>query len=299
MSSVHVPVLLEQVKEFLLPVLQQPTDLLVDCTFGGGGHSSALLQASEAKVLGLDQDQQALKAGESKFSDSISKGRLELRHINFSDFFGDSSSSEAKYSGILADLGFSSDQLEDSQRGLSFQQDGPLDMRLNCQDDAETAFEYLSRVRQDELALLVKEYGEERFCGRIARVICEARDAGELEDSTKALAERIARAVPKTYRYGRIHPATRSFQAIRIAVNDELGALDSLLKHAIISLRPGGRMAVISFHSLEDRRVKLRFRELKNNGFRVLTPKPVIADENEVAKNSRARSAKMRVIERV
>lgn len=295
-TTLHIPVLLEAVKSELLPALQHSTDLYLDCTLGGGGHLAALLEASSAKAWALDRDPQAIAIAAKRFSGWISEGRLQLRNEDFSKFF--SQTDLPQFSAILADLGYSSDQLESPERGLSFQREGPLDMRLNPQVGPR-AYDLLQLTDEVELRQILQLWGEERMSGRIARVICEAVAEQRLADSTLALAELIARAVPKSYRYGRIHPATRTFQALRIWVNGELLALDSLLKHAIMMLKPGGRLAVISFHSLEDRRVKLAFRALKGKGFRQITRKPRMAGETELNINPRARSAKLRVIEKI
>jgi 16S rRNA (cytosine1402-N4)-methyltransferase len=202
--------------------------------------------------------------------------------------------------GLLADLGVSSPQLDRAERGFSFQRSGPLDMRMD-QSVGETAADLLGRVSEVELAQLLRDFGEERFAGRIARNIVEARARGELE-STGALAAIVTRAVPARERHK--NPATRTFQALRIAVNRELAELDTFLDQAAACLRPGGRLCVIAFHSLEDRMVKRRFRALAEPAgsgprFRILTKRIVIATPDEQDRNPRSRSAKLRAAERV
>jgi 16S rRNA (cytosine1402-N4)-methyltransferase len=207
--------------------------------------------------------------------------------------------------GMLADLGVSSPQLDRAERGFSFQRSGPLDMRMD-QTTGETAAALLGRLAEGELATLLRDYGEERFAGRIARRIIEARDHGEL-DSTVALATVVARAVPGGDR--RKNPATRTFQALRIAVNREMQELESFLEQAPGRLGPGGRLCIVAFHSLEDRMVKRRFRALadarvpeRDAGaarYSLVVKRPVIASESEQARNPRSRSAKLRVLERI
>lgn len=194
--------------------------------------------------------------------------------------------------GILADLGFASDQMDDPTRGLSFQQEGPLDMRLN-RDEGEPASELLAHIDEKELADLIYQYGEERFSRRVARRIVETRRVSPLKTTTQ-LAELVRRCVPRS---GKIDPATRTFQALRIAVNNELGKLEEFLKNLPILLKGGGRAVIISFHSLEDRLVKQAFRQA--NLWRQLTKKPITATEEEMARNPRARSAKLRAAERL
>ncbi|HTL11626.1 MAG TPA: 16S rRNA (cytosine(1402)-N(4))-methyltransferase RsmH [Bdellovibrionota bacterium] len=299
-TTVHQSVLLHETIDPLLEALKASGGgtpaWIVDCTLGGGGHTAALLEAG-ARVISFDQDAGAFQAASKRFEAEIREGRLEIVHAPFA------SAAERlqgrRVIGILADLGFSSDQLEDAARGLSFLNDGPLDMRMD-RSRGETARELLSRLPETEIADLIYELGEERFSRRIARRIVEERGRGGIPDSTATLARWVISALPGSARHGRIHGATRTFQALRIAVNDELGQLDALLDHVILSLAPGGRMSVISFHSLEDRKVKVAFKRLgQGGGFRILTKKPIEAQDDEVKRNSRARSAKLRVIERV
>ncbi|MCC7441384.1 MAG: 16S rRNA (cytosine(1402)-N(4))-methyltransferase RsmH [Bdellovibrionales bacterium] len=307
----HVPVLLRPTVDPLIEALRLHGGLegwLIDCTFGGGGHTGALLEAmagdprlSSHRVLALDRDAEALERGRQRFGTEIKAGRLELAHSEFSE--AAELAKGRRVLGIMADLGFSSDQLDTPTRGFSFLEDGPLDMRMNP-STGESARELLASLGERELADLIFEFGEERFSRRIARRIVEARSRGELPDSTASLAALVLSALPPPARHGRLHGATRTFQALRIAVNSEMAQLDALLDRVILALAPGGRMSVISFHSLEDRRVKLAFKRLAMGregeaAFRLLTKKPVEADDAEAGGNPRSRSAKLRVIERL
>lgn len=304
--TVHQPVLLRQVMELLLPPFREAEGdaWLVDCTLGGGGHASAMLEAfareglERHKVLAIDRDPGAVERARARFAPEIRAGRLTVAHRAFSTAAEEIGS--RRVLGILADIGFSSDQVDDRERGFSFLGEGPLDMRLDP-SRGQTCRELLASVTERELERILVEFGEERFARRIASGIVRARSEGALPATTSDLSRVVARSVPAAARHGRIHVATRTFQALRIAVNDELGELDALLERVILSLSPGGRMAVISFHSLEDRKVKLAMKAFSTGetpSYRVLTKKPVVADDAENAANSRARSAKLRVIER-
>lgn len=279
-SFYHQPVLSREVIEGL-GIL--PNGLYLDCTVGGGGHSRLILQAApEVRLIGLDQDQQAIAAAANTLAEF--GDRVQLHHLNFADY----DPGAVKFDGILADLGVSSAQFDLAERGFSFRQAAPLDMRMNQQQEL-TAAAVINTWDETELAQIFYLYGEERLSRRIARRIVERRPF----QTTTELAEAIAGSVPRAYRYGRIHPATRVFQALRIVVNRELEALEILLTRAPNWLNPGGRLAMISFHSLEDRLVKHRLRE--NEHLTVLTKKPVLPQEEEVAENPRARSAKLRI----
>jgi len=280
---------------FHIPVLGQAvvTGLSVrshghylDATVGGGGHSQLILSvAPDVKVTALDQDEQAIAAARmalSPFGD-----RIQFIHSNFADFDPELQ----RFDGIVADLGVSSAQFDIPARGFSFRHEAPLDMRMN-QHQELTAAEIINRWDETKLANTFYTYGEERLSRQIARRIVEKRPF----ETTTELAEAIAYSVPKAYRYGRIHPATRVFQALRIAVNRELEVLETFLAKAPHWLESGGRIAVISFHSLEDRIVKHRLRE--SPLLKVLTKKPILPQEEELTNNSRARSAKLRIAER-
>jgi 16S rRNA (cytosine1402-N4)-methyltransferase len=264
--------------------------VFVDATVGAGGHARLLAErlAPAGRLIGLDQDAGMLELARERFRELP----VTLVHANFDRLpqLLRELGVEA-VDGLLADLGVCSDQLDEAGRGLSFQQPGPLDMRLDPRH-GETAADLLRRLNERDLADLIFVYGEERFSRRIARKIVETRKRAPLE-TTEELASLVRQCVPrpKGHRHV-IDPATRVFQALRIAVNDELGALDRLLEALPRCLRPGGRAAVISFHSLEDRRVKHAFRD--RAVWEPLTRKPVQAGEDEVRDNPRARSAKLR-----
>jgi 16S rRNA (cytosine1402-N4)-methyltransferase len=282
----HVPVLTAEVLTYLAP---QPGQILVDATVGAGGHGRLLAArvGPTGRLIGLDRDPAML---------ALAQPRLEglpvtLRQAGFDELRAllDDLGVQA-VDGVLADLGFCSDQLEAPERGLSFQHPGPLEMRLNP-GEGEPASALLRRLSERELADVFWTYGEERFSRRVARRIVERRKQAPIE-TTEQLAELVRRCVPRARGRRAIDPATRVFQALRIAVNDELGALERLLAALPTCLKPGGRAVLISFHSLEDRRVKQTFRNRQL--WQELTRKPVQATEDEVRNNPRARSAKLR-----
>ncbi len=287
----HQPVLQEQLLEnaAALPSELLAGGVLIDATLGGGGHSALLLEAHpQLRLVGLDQDPTARAAAAERLEPFSS--RLEIVATNFADF----TPSEPAVI-VLADLGVSSPQLDVAERGFSFRLDGALDMRMNPQQ-GETAAELIERLDETELADLIYAYGEERLSRRIARRIKHDLAEHGPFSGTAALAYSVAGCYPPKARRGRIHPATRTFQALRIAVNQELDVLDRFLQQAPDWLLPGGLLAVISFHSLEDRRVKTAF--LKDQRLERLTRKPLIANEAEVAANPRSRSAKCRIARR-
>ena len=277
------------------PVLDAFADLpadgvLLDATVGGGGHSALLLDAHPGwRLIGLDQDPAARAAAQQhleRFGD-----RVELVATNFAAY-----SPSEPVLAVLADLGVSSHQLDVAERGFSFRADGPLDMRMNTEAEGETAAALIDRLEENDLADLLFHYGEERLSRRIARRLKAEGPWDDGQRGTAALAYAIAGCYPPKQRHGRIHAATRSFQALRIAVNDELDVLETLLEQAPTWLVEGGRLAVISFHSLEDRLVKNRFKG--DERLRVISRKPLIATDEEAEANPRARSAKLRVAER-
>jgi 16S rRNA (cytosine1402-N4)-methyltransferase len=298
----HVPVLLGEVLSFLFPEGARSGGTFCDATVGLGGHAAAILTASgpSGRLIGLDRDAEALRAAEVALAPFA--GRATLVQAAFSRVgavLAELGLGPGSVDGMLVDLGVSSPQLDRPERGFSFRHDGPLDMRMD-QRSGETVAELLGRVSETELARVLRDYGEERFAGRIARNILEARDRGELA-STTALAAVVARAVPSHERHK--NPATRTFQALRIVVNRELEELDAFLDQAAGCLAPGGRLCVISFHSLEDRMVKRRFRRWASDDFtgprfRILTKRIVLPTDEEQERNPRARSAKLRVAER-
>jgi 16S rRNA (cytosine1402-N4)-methyltransferase len=286
----HVPVLLEETLELLAV---RPGGLWVDGTLGLGGHAEAVLRraAPDGRLVGLDRDAEALERARARLVPFGARVRLE--HADYREIpacLGDE-----RASGILLDLGVSSLQLDDAERGFSFQREGPLDMRMD-RSVRGTAAELVNRMREGELADLIHEYGEEPFSRRIARAIARARQTEAIETTTR-LAEIVRRAAPKSRRPG-FHPATRTFQALRIRVNRELDGLGEAIERAAACLRSGGRLVVIAFHSLEDRAVKQAFRSLAGRGFSLLTQKPLRPGVAEVRKNPRARSARLRALRR-
>ncbi len=284
----HVSVLPAETLALLDP---RPGEVWVDCTCGGGGHARLIAErlAPGGRLLALDQDPTMLALAGVRLSGLPA----ELVHANF-DQLAEVLKERGivQVDGVLADIGFSSDQLGDPARGLSFNTDGPLDMRMN-QTAGSTAADLVNNLPERSLADLLFEFGEERKSFRVAKRIVERRKAKKIE-TTAELASAVRSCLPRS---GGIDPATRTFQALRIAVNDELGALDRLLAVLPTLLKPGGRAGIISFHSLEDRRVKTAFREA--DVWKVKTKKPVEAGDAETATNPRARSAKLRVAERV
>jgi 16S rRNA (cytosine1402-N4)-methyltransferase len=305
-SPAHRPVLLRETIELLAPA---GGGLFVDCTVGLGGHSEAILQASDATtVLGIDRDDETLALAKARLA-SFGK-RFRAVRADFRELTRVLASAKVKSArGIIADLGVSSWQLDSPSRGFSFRHDAPLDMRMDATSDAETAAELLGRLSEVEIARIIFEFGEERHSRRIAHMIVERRKSGEPVRTTRDLAELVERAV-RTGTQRRIHPATRTFQALRIAVNRELEDLDQFIEDAIDVLEPSGRLAVISFHSLEDRIVKRTFLKLSGRcqcpprapkclcgaraAVNILTRRPVAPDSDEVVENPRARSAKLR-----
>jgi 16S rRNA (cytosine1402-N4)-methyltransferase len=294
MTPLHAPVL---VAETLAQLDPSRGGLFVDCTVGLGGHSRALLEHGAARVLGLDRDADALALAANALA--AFGDRVELVHADYRDLDRvlDGRGIE-RVAGALADLGVSSMQLDAEGRGFSFQRDEPLDMRMD-RSRPPTAADLLSEVNEEELANLIFQYGEERHSRRIARAIVQAREASAVT-TTGELARIVRRAIP-VRGHQRIDPATRTFQALRIRVNRELEGLDTFLGAAARRLMAGGRLAVIAFHSLEDRIVKHTFRALAHAeaAIRILTKRPIEASDDEVARNPRARSAKLRAIERL
>jgi 16S rRNA (cytosine1402-N4)-methyltransferase len=295
-SFAHLPVLAESVLQAFSGLPGLPAGggdgegLLLDCTLGGGGHSALLLAAHpQLGLIGLDRDPAARAAAAERLAPFADRVRIEA--ANFASY-----TPTVPLVGVLADLGVSSPQLDEPTRGFSFRSAGPLDMRMDPQT-GETAAELIDRLDETALADLIHGFGEERLSRRIARRLVAERPWAGSGRSTADLAYAVAGCFPPRARRGRIHPATRTFQALRIAVNDELGALDRLLRDAPDWLVPGGLLAVISFHSLEDRRVKTAF--LGDPRLERLTRRPLVAGEEEQQANPRSRSAKLRVARRV
>ena len=284
---VHVPVMLDEVLQWLDP---RPGAVIVDGTLGGGGHTAALAErvGPAGRVVALDRDPEAADLARRRLAGLP----VELVHANFCDLPEVLAGlAVAAVDGVVLDLGVSSLQLADRQRGFSFSAEGPLDLRFDP-TAGQPAWRLLGRLSAEHLADLIYRYGEERYSRRIARAVVQARRSGPIRTAAE-LAELVRRCVPRRPGGGRIDPATRTFQALRIAVNDELESLEIALRRVPDCLRPLGRMAVISFHSLEDRRVKQAF--AGDERLEVLTKRPVRPTAREVAGNPRARSAKLRV----
>jgi 16S rRNA (cytosine1402-N4)-methyltransferase len=259
----------------------------LDATVGGGGHSQLILEAvPDIQLTAIDRDAEAIAAAKAKLEQYSE--RIHFWHGNFAEY----NPFEQKFDGIIADLGVSSAQFDMAERGFSFRHCADLDMRMD-QRQPLTAAEIINRWDEAQLADVFYKYGEERLSRQIARRIVEKRPF----QTTTELAEAIAHSVPRKYRYGRIHPATRVFQALRIVVNQEIASLETFLDKAPNWLKPEGRIGIISFHSLEDRIVKHSFRD--SPLLRVLTKKPITAQEKELEENPRSRSAKLRFAERV
>lgn len=309
MEYVHYSVMKDEVKQYLIPPTDRPS-VMVDCTTGEGGHTHMMLsEYPQLKVFGLDCDthiQEKAKNRMKEFGD-----RFVAVHTWFDDYFTD-------YEGepidlVLFDLGISIFHYVESERGFSFKKEEPLDMRLNDQAQL-TAKIILNSYSEEQIANIIFKYGEERYSRRIAKAICEYRIIKEIDKSSE-LEDIIFKAVPAIYKHGRIHPATRTFQALRIEVNKELDRIEPALRGAVKALRPGGKIAVITFHSLEDRIVKWTFKDLAKSCtcppeqprctcggkavIKIITKKPIVATETETKLNPPSRSAKLRIIEKM
>ena len=289
MKKIHEPVLKKEVIQYLKP---EANKNFVDCTAGGGGHSLALLDKvkPDGKVIAIEFDPdlaQRLREKEEENLIVVNDSYINLKNIVKENGFD-------KVDGVLLDIGMSSWHLENSERGFSFQKEEKLDMRYNPEVQNLTAKDIVNKYPKNDLIGILEDYGEERFANRISKEIVEERKRKEI-NTTKDLIETIKKAVPSFYIRKRIHFATRTFQALRIEVNRELSNLKKVLPQAIERTKPEGRVAVISFHSLEDRIVKNFFKN--NNKVKVLTKKPISASDKEVKKNPRSRSAKLRVVE--
>lgn len=310
MEFQHEPVLLNEV---ISRMDLQPAGVYVDCTLGGAGHSLAMLQAQPSiHLIGIDQDPQALEVAKQRLAGYAAQ--VTLIHSNYRYIAQVLRNlSIEQVDGVLMDIGVSSPQLDQAERGFSYQHDAPLDMRMNP-DATLTAQVLVNTLSETELAKIIWDYGEERWAKRIANFIVAKRQSGSIE-RTGDLVEIIKAAIPAQARRGGPHPAKRTFQALRIQVNEELDVLTEGLSQAVTVLRPTGRLCVITFHSLEDRIVKATFRELakgcicppdfpicvcgKQPLVKLITGKPEVAQEAELVRNPRARSAKLRVCERL
>ncbi len=288
----HVPVMVAEVRG----MLAHGPRVVVDVTLGAGEHAASLLEATSARLVGIDRDEAAIAAARERlasFADRVTLVRADFADLArvLSDAGVDS------VDAILADLGMSSLALDDPARGFSFRADGPLDMRMDQRQELR-AYDLVNEEAEADLANLIFNFGEERASRRIARAIVQARRIRPLETTAELRA--VIERVLGPRRRGGVHPATRTFQALRIAVNREMESLDALLSAAPGLLAPGGRMAVIAYHSLEDRAVKQRFRALGAEGaFRLVNSKVIKPQAAEIARNPRARSARMRVLERI
>lgn len=311
MEFKHIPVLYHEIMEIMAP---KPGEFFVDCTLGGGGHSKGFLERTspDGLLIGIDQDPNALVAARQNLS--AYDGRVMCVHSNYSDLDRILNQYAPEgIDGILFDIGVSSYQLDEKDRGFSYMQDAPLDMRMNPQQKL-SAYTVVNTYSEDELNRILKEYGEEKWARRIAKFIVEFRAQKPLE-TTGELVDLIRRAIPKGAREEGSHPAKRTFQAIRIEVNDELGVLSRTIGAAIKHLNKGGRLGIISFHSLEDRIVKEQFRYYASScvcppempicqcgkvaEVKILTRKPVTAKDEELGENTRAKSAKFRAVEKI
>ena len=295
MTGRHEPVMMAEVLRLLAP---RPGAVVVDATVGMGGHSLAILPhlLPNGTLIAVDQDRAALEQAKRRLTEF--EPRVMFRHGNFRDLSALLRTERfERVDGLVLDLGMSSPQVDDAQRGFSFLREGPLDMRMDP-EQGRPASDFVNTLSADELSQIFTELGEERFARRIAARIARERDVEPIT-TTARLAHVVAAAVPSGARHGRLHPATRVFQALRIAVNDELGALSDLLGALPDLLAPNGRAVILSYHSLEDRLVKRAFLAGVPDGrWTILTKKPLTSDDDELARNPRARSAKLRAVER-
>lgn len=310
MDFKHVSVLLDETIEGLNI---KEDGIYVDCTLGGAGHSSEIIKrlSPKGRLIGIDQDRDALDAAKERLK---GYNNVTFVHDNFTniEFILDNLNID-KVDGVLADLGVSSYQLDKAERGFSYMQDAPLDMRMN-RESKFSAYDVVNNYSEEELYKVIREYGEEKFAGRIAKFIVDKRKDGPI-NTTFELVDIIKRAIPAKMRRDGPHPAKRTFQAIRIEVNKELEILDKAIESAVNKLNIGGRIAIITFHSLEDRIIKNKFKQLeepctcpkefpicvcgKVSKLKVITRKPIEPSEEEVEVNPRSRSAKLRVAERI
>lgn len=310
MEFKHISVLLN---ECIKGLNIKENGIYVDCTLGGAGHSSEILKflSSEGKLVGIDQDEEALRAASEKLKEY---DNVLYKHSNFYHIKNILEELQVgNVDGILMDLGVSSYQLDEKSRGFSYMQNAPLDMRMNKKSSLD-AYEVVNFYDENKLAKIIKDYGEERFAKRIANFIVESRQEKKIE-TTGELVEIIKRAIPAKFRREGPHPAKRTFQAIRIEVNGELEILNKAIEDSVKNLKSGGRIAIITFHSLEDRIVKNKFKELEDPCIcprdfpictcgrkplvKIITRKPIDPSREEVETNPRSRSAKLRIAERL
>ena len=300
--SHHIPILLEPIAEFLtaglknLPETANP-GVILDCTLGGGGHAARILELMTTsspllkhRMVGIDRDPDAIARDRQRFEKELIEGRIEIVHASFSQAM--KAVGNRPIYGLMADLGISSDQIDSETRGFSFRYPAPLDMRMNT-NTGESLQDYLAGVSEAELSDVIWKYGEERFSRKIARRLVDLRSRGQLPKTSTELADAITSVFPPAMRYKGINPATRTFQALRIVINQELEELELLIRDLFPQVAVGGRIAILSFHSLEDRLVKEEFR--KKEIYDLPFKKPLQASDSEVKANSRARSAKLRL----
>ncbi|MGE4232582.1 MAG: 16S rRNA (cytosine(1402)-N(4))-methyltransferase RsmH [Bacteriovoracia bacterium] len=285
----HISVFLDEVLSVFASL--KGSKRVLDATFGGGGHSVALLEAyPDIKIVGCDQDERSLHRAKEKYADFLIQNRLQLVHSNFADL---KQRNFEPFDGVILDLGYSSIQLEDPSYGITFQKEGPLDMRLS-QSTKQTAWDLLTKCTKQQIADILYNYGELKNSRKLARKIKESLKDGSLTNSTSSLSNLLRKNMPPSKT---IHPATLGFQALRIAVNDELRVLDRFLHDAMLLLNKGGILAIITFHSLEDRIVKQWGK--KTDHFKEWSESPMQPSEKEVKDNPRSRSAKLRIYWRI
>ncbi len=295
----HIPILLEPISHFLVEGIQNlpesaPSGVILDCTLGGGGHSANILsklgRRAKHRIIGIDRDPDAIVRDQVRFAEEISLGLIEVVHASFSQAL--EAVGDRPIYGLLADLGISSDQIDSQTRGFSFRYPAPLDMRMNTKAGISLQ-DYLGDVSESELSDVIWKYGEERLSRKIARRLIDLRSRGILPKNTLELGDAVAASFPPAMRHKGIHPATRTFQALRIFINQELNELELLIRDVFPKVAPGGRLAILSFHSLEDRQVKETFRVREN--YELPFKKAIQASDEEVEANSRSRSAKLRL----
>jgi 16S rRNA (cytosine1402-N4)-methyltransferase len=303
----HTPVLLKQVIDDLAI---KKGSIFVDCNLGDGGHSEEVLKRTkgEVTIIGIDLDPEALKRAKDNLQKHESKKQSKIYYCqdNFANIAElvreamEKVTAGSTVDAVLFDLGLSSYELEEGGRGFSFKSEDPLEMTFGARDKYNfNAADIVNNWSVDQIETIIKSYGEEKFAGRIARKIVETRDGAPIK-TAKQLADLIRSTYPSMLRFGRIHPATKTFQALRMAVNDELTTLSQGLEGAVQILKLGGRLAVISYHSLEDRIVKQYFKKVEEEGkVYIITKKPIVPGKEEMKENPRSRSAKLRIIEKI
>tara|TARA_R110002072_G_scaffold288917_1_gene455489 strand:+ start:169823 stop:170704 length:882 start_codon:yes stop_codon:yes gene_type:complete len=291
--------MLEELVTYVAPQSNE-NQLILDLTFGGGGHTVELAKRyPQAKILAVDQDPEAFENGQKRIKEEGLEDRIDLRRGNFSNVIQIHELEKDSLDGVIADLGVSSHHFDSPERGFSFRFEGPLDMRMDVDNTEITAADVLNDFSAKEIEEILSSYAQERFSRRIAENIVEKRKEEKFEN-TKQLENLVFHCYPKKMRFGKTHPATKTFQALRIYVNRELDVISETIPQLIDYIKPGGSFAIISFHSLEDRIVKTEFRKMaKEMGIvDLISKKPLLPTENEIIENSRSRSAKLRVVKK-